>query len=387
MELSSTSSNGSLEHRLRIDQCGPETLSGRYLRRFWTPVAMLDDVAPGRAKPLTILGEAFTYYRGATGEPHVVAPLCPHRHVALSLGWVEDDCLRCVYHGWKYDADGQCVEQPAEDSSFARKVTIPSYPLRVMHGIVFAYLGPGEPPPFPRLAALECGGHYSASSYVRKTNFLNAVENNADWIHLNFVHGRSAFADRGANRELPTMTAEETVYGISGRAAYSDGKATRFHLLMPNASYLKVVHAGLEEPADHIAWRVPIDDWSHRSFIITRLETSGAELEHYLERKRDQERLQAALPPQDDVVDAILRGELHLDEVSQYRPDIVGIQDSAVMHTQPPIGEREPDRFGLSDIAVIKFRHLWIREIEALAEDRPTTTWDWSVEMMPELGV
>jgi 5,5'-dehydrodivanillate O-demethylase len=387
MELLSSLDDGSHGTQLRIDQCGPQTLSGRYLRRFWIPIAVLDDVQPGRAKDVHIMGEHFTYYRGATGKPHLVAQLCPHRHVQLSLGWVEDDCIRCMYHGWKFDASGQCVEQPAEFETFAGKVKMPSYPVRELHGLVFAYLGEGDPPPFPRLAPLERRGHFIPSSYIRETNFLNALENNADWIHLAFVHGRSGFADAGVNRELPTMSAEETEYGVAGTCSYSDGGKTKFFMLMPMASYLMIVAPDPSITLDHVAWRVPIDDHSHRSFIIGRLDLEGAPLERFLNQKKEQERLQALLLPARDTVDAILRGEMHLDEVSLERPDLVGIQDTAVMRTQPPIGDREQDQLGRSDIAVIKFRRLWFREIEALAAGQPTTEWDWSADMVAELGV
>jgi 5,5'-dehydrodivanillate O-demethylase len=80
---------------------GPGTLAGRYLRRFWQPVYVAADLPPGWAKPLRILGEDFTLYRGEGGTAHVVAFRCAHRGTQLSTGWVEGDCLRCFYHGWK----------------------------------------------------------------------------------------------------------------------------------------------------------------------------------------------------------------------------------------------------------------------------------------------
>src|SRR5687767_8435488 len=101
---------------------GPGTLAGRYLRMFWQPVCRAEDLPAGHAKPLHILGEDFTLYRGESGKPHLIAPRCAHRGTQLSTGWVEGDCVRCFYHGWKYDASGQCVEQPAEEAGFARKV-------------------------------------------------------------------------------------------------------------------------------------------------------------------------------------------------------------------------------------------------------------------------
>ncbi len=85
------------------------------------------------------------------------------------------------------------------------------------------------------------------STYVRHTNFLNAIENNADWIHLAFVHRRSSFNDAGVNRELPTIDAEETKYGIYGRCTYADGAETRYHILMPLGSFLPVLYNDVSE--------------------------------------------------------------------------------------------------------------------------------------------
>src|SRR6185369_3106058 len=101
---------------------GPGTLCGRYLRMFWQPVCRAGDIEPGRTKPIRIMGEDFTLYRGQEGTPHIVAFRCAHRGTQLSAAWVEGDDLRCYYHGWKYDASGQCIEQPAEVNPFCEKI-------------------------------------------------------------------------------------------------------------------------------------------------------------------------------------------------------------------------------------------------------------------------
>src|SRR5262249_19805122 len=115
---------------------GPGTLAGRFMRRFWQPVYLDRQLEPGHAKPIRIVGEDFTLYRGAGGVPHVVAFRCAPRGTQLSTGWVEGDCLRCFYHGWKYDGSGQCVEMPAEDPAFPPKVQIKSYPTREHLGLI-----------------------------------------------------------------------------------------------------------------------------------------------------------------------------------------------------------------------------------------------------------
>ena len=100
---------------------GPETLAGKYLRRFWQPVYCGHEILPGHAVPIRVMGENFTLYRGENGTPHLVGDRCAHRGTQLSVGWIEGDSIRCFYHGWKYDASGQCVEQPAEPKSFTSR--------------------------------------------------------------------------------------------------------------------------------------------------------------------------------------------------------------------------------------------------------------------------
>src|SRR5207302_10376505 len=93
--------------------------------------------------------------QGGRGQVHAVAFRCAHRGTQLSTGWVEGDDIRCFYHGWKYDGSGQCTEQPAEPEPFCSRIKIRSYPVHEYLGLVWAYLGEGEAPPFRRIAQLE----------------------------------------------------------------------------------------------------------------------------------------------------------------------------------------------------------------------------------------
>jgi 5,5'-dehydrodivanillate O-demethylase len=188
----------------------PGTLAGRYMRKFWHPVYRAEDLPPGWAKPIKIMGEQFTLYRGEEGTPHVVDFRCPHRQSTLAVGWVEGDCIRCRFHGWKFDGSGQCVEQPAEKEAFTEKVRIRSCPTEEYLGLIFVYFGADDPLPLPRYPDFEQDGLW-VETYVRPCNFLNNIEN--DPVHIPFTHKESEFFLRRP-REIPTVAQE--VFDVSG---------------------------------------------------------------------------------------------------------------------------------------------------------------------------
>ena len=124
VEQSRAAAIGSPRDAVDLVRTGPGTPGGRFMRRFWMAVHRGQDLAVGQAKPIRIMGEDFTLYRGRSGRAQVIDYRCPHRGAQMHLGWVEGDDIRCVYHGWKFDCSGQCLEQPAEEPGFARKVRL-----------------------------------------------------------------------------------------------------------------------------------------------------------------------------------------------------------------------------------------------------------------------
>src|SRR6266545_6043757 len=162
----------------------PGSLAGTFMRRFWHPIHRAEELRAGQAKPIEIMSERFTLYRDENGAPHVVDFRCPHRGTQLSAGWIEGDAIRCMYHGWKFNAAGQCIEQPAEEKSFAAKIRIRSCPTREYLGLIFVYFGADEPPPLPRYPDFEKDTLW-AETYTRPCNYVNNLEN--DPIHIPFT--------------------------------------------------------------------------------------------------------------------------------------------------------------------------------------------------------
>lgn len=352
---------------------GPGTLAGRFLKTFWTPVACLDDVRPGRAKPLTIIGERYTYYRGEDGAPHLVGFYCAHRSTQMSTGWVEGDEIRCFYHGWKYDGSGRCIEQPAEDATFASKVSIGGYPVRSYLGFVYAYLGEGDPPPFPYLRVFEGPGHLLPRSFVRHSNYFNGLENACDQLHVNFVHKNSEFTEAGMSREIPRIEAVETEYGMRRNVYFSDGNDRVGHTIMPTTSIVTIYDRTVGH-IQHLSYRIPIDDTSHVSFTNDIIDVDDATWESFLEKGRERRRAVAELPSYSETIDRVLRGELHLDDLLD-RPDIINLQDDVALASQPPVGSRPMDRLGRSDAQIILLRKIYSREMLALDAGQPLKAW------------
>ena len=175
-----------------MEEVGPGTPAGRYLRRFWQPVMRVRDLPKGKAKPIEIMSEKFTIYRGEDGTSHMVAFRCPHRGTQMSLGWVEGNSIRCRYHGWRYEGSGRCVEQPNEDRPFCDKVTLPTYPTREYLGLIFAYLGDGEPPAFRLLPDMDRPGVIVTDPVeVVPCSYWNKLDN--DHGHIPWVHRATAY--------------------------------------------------------------------------------------------------------------------------------------------------------------------------------------------------
>ena len=217
-----------IETLIDLYRTEPGSLAGRYLRSFWQPVYRAKDLPAGEAVPLRIMSEDFTLYRGQTGAAHVVAFRCAHRGAQLSAGWVEDDCIRCFYHGWKYEASGQCVEQPGEDESFKTKIKIRSYPTEEYLGLIFTFLGDGAPPLFPRYSDLDAGGIVDVLlSEEWPCNYFNRLDNLGDPVHVPFTH-RESRSRIGIDVVVPDqLIAEENDVGIKLQRKLAAGKAKR----------------------------------------------------------------------------------------------------------------------------------------------------------------
>ncbi|MXY59420.1 MAG: Rieske 2Fe-2S domain-containing protein, partial [Chloroflexi bacterium] len=167
---------------------------GELLRRFWHPVLLSSELPKPDCPPVRVrlMGERLVAFRDTSGRVGLLAERCPHRRASLFFGRNEENGLRCIYHGWKYDIDGRCVDMPSEPagSNFASKVRTTGYPCRETNGVVFAYLGPPELQ--PELPGIEWIGLPEGHVYVTKryefANWVQGLEGGIDSCHSNFLH-------------------------------------------------------------------------------------------------------------------------------------------------------------------------------------------------------
>jgi 5,5'-dehydrodivanillate O-demethylase len=345
------------------------------LRRYWHPVIYSYELRPGQLMPLKLLNENFTLYRGESGEPYIVGFHCAHRKTQLSLGWVEDENVRCFYHGWMFDGAGQCVAQPAEPSEFCEKVRIPRYYAEEYLGMIFAYVGEGSPPPLPRYAEFEYLDRVEPSeeSFVRACNWFQGVENGADPVHALFVHIRGE--RDGRRRRFPVPEFRELDAGVY---VARDGRTTG-GIVFPNVHpFTKVIDDPRIElgPLPTLVWEVPIDDETHRQIGVQKL---PAPMDDPLIRNYHQLRAEryARYESAAELSAAVLAGNRFRQDVDTSRTHAFTFEDDLAQVGQGHIEDRRGERLGRTDAGVILVRKMWQGELRKLASDQPLREWRW----------
>src|SRR5687768_15938494 len=182
------------EQNQTLTRIGPGTAMGEVMRRYWVPALLSWELAEPDCPPVEVrlLGEELVAFRASDGTAALIDAACPHRRVNLFWGRNEENGLRCVYHGWKFDCEGKCVDMPSEpaESNFKDKVRIPAYPTYEVGGVVWCYMGPPEKKPAPPLFSWTQvpAERRSMSKVWQQCNWLQALEGGIDNVHSTFLH-------------------------------------------------------------------------------------------------------------------------------------------------------------------------------------------------------
>jgi len=346
---------------------GAGTQGGELLRRYWHPVAVAGELTEDKPiRQVTILGEKLVVFRLPLkpGEREsdvrygLVAERCRHRLASLSFGRVDEDGIRCVYHGWKYALDGRCIEQPAEPagSQYKNEIQQPAYVVRKLAGLLFAYMGPAPRPILPRwdVLAHEDGRRWTVIESVMECNWLQPTENSVDPAHVFWLHGALTSPDvlKVAAPQITTQYDEkhdfiEFEYGIikerttPGRAPSDPPFVARHPLIFPTTLRLAEVDYGHAESAGSfrhsLQIRVPIDDTHTRVyrvyFVPSRTFRSPNDID----------------PPFEYCA---LKGP------DGYDLTVLTAQDAMAWESQGGVTDRTLEHLGVSDMGIVMLRKM-----------------------------
>lgn len=280
-------------YRRELTEVGAGTPMGELLRRYWHPVGLAAD-ACGTPKQVRVLGEDLILFRDGRGRAGLVHPRCAHRGASLYYGKVEEQGIRCCYHGWLWDAEGHCLEQPCEPGGGARRDRFrqPWYPVEERYGLVFAYLGPpSRKPVLPRYDCLEELGEGEfietddssiggGGPQLIPCNWLQHWENVVDPFHVPVLHGSFSGAqfvkEMGVMPEVEFSATPRGVKVVSKRAR-EDGRLHRrvTEVVMPTLRVVPNPRVAKYGRVESIGWVLPIDDTSFRIYVAGRVTEKG----------------------------------------------------------------------------------------------------------------
>lgn len=355
------------EQNQRLTRVGPGTPGGELLRRYWQPLCPAAEISADKPKKrIRIMGEKLLVFRDGEGRISCVEEFCKHRGASLYYGYIEECGIRCCYHGWMYDAQGRCIEQPFEPKASRLKdgIRLRSYPVQALGGLLFVYMGPdpARAPLLPRWDVLvrEDGRREIKMFPTHECNWLQIQENTADSTHTFFLHGvmdqqlglKHPFAPyyRRPIEKLEFSTCE---WGIDKVIVYGGEvpeTEIRPPLIFPNI--LRIPNG----PMEVMHWRVPIDDASTRIAFVAFTPARDASV-----RTAEGDPIPYVYLPAMKTTD----GEYDLKTFFS--------QDQMAQESQGAIYDRANENLGVSDRGIVLFRKMLLEQIERVERGEDPT--------------
>jgi phthalate 4,5-dioxygenase oxygenase subunit len=374
-----------------ITRVGPGTPMGELMRRYWQPVLLSWEVAEPDSDPVRvrILGEDLVAFRDTSGRVGLISEWCPHRLTSMFLGRNEENGLRCVYHGWKFDVHGQCTDMPNEPAEFdfKQKVKMPAYPTVEKGGIIWAYMGPADQrPPDPAFEfTTQPETHRFASKVIQESNWLQALEGGIDSVHSSFLHRKFGAGDASglgglrAEAMSSRLDVEPTDYGYryASVRAVPGGQLNyvrTYHYVMP---HVQIRAAQLRADGSHDKFKIAGHHWVPIDDHTTMVWNWGYSLDAPLTQAEKEERSIGNGPA--DVDQKTFRSmrnagnDWMIDRHVQRTQTFTGIeginaQDRAVQEAMGPVVNRSMEHLGQTDRAVIMARRMLLEAAKAVAD-------------------
>jgi 5,5'-dehydrodivanillate O-demethylase len=338
-----------------LTRVGPGTPCGEMLRRYWWPIGFSELVTEKQSPTkVRLLGEDFVLFRDGARRLGLVELHCSHRGTSLEFGRVEDQGIRCCYHGWLYDMAGRCLEQPAEpaESTFKDRIRHPAYKAQEIAGFIFAYLGPDPAPLLPRYDLfLEENGERVIGAGTEYCNWLQRAENSVDQTHLVALHAPE-YPQMALKR--PEVGWQKTVYGAKITMHVPGiSKPKHSHWVFPSHTRHTTARKG-RVPDHAIRFRVPTDDTTTKTFWLRFTPNDEANRGRPLRLK--------TVGFEDDKPGIYTRVDDGWWGIASHD------QDRVAQESQGEIYDRTREHLGASDEGVILLRQTVKESIEAVRQ-------------------
>jgi phenylpropionate dioxygenase-like ring-hydroxylating dioxygenase large terminal subunit len=385
----------SIEDNELLTRTNPGTPMGELVRRYWIPALLSQEIATPDCPParVKLLGEQLVAFRDTQGRIGLIGEHCAHRGTSLFFGRNEECGLRCVYHGWKYDVEGNVVETPAEPaaSDFGKKLRHVAYPTREANGVIYGYLGPGDKIPlFPNYEWTQVP---LESSYVTKCllecNYLQGLEGECDSSHLSFLH-RTFINERNQtlykSDTAPVYETEDTDFGVrlvATRNAENQHYVRFSALVLPVYGCVPAGRATNELEGYEIHTYVPADDTHCWRYDIGFRRDRAVRDEEVHRRKQIN-------PDYSKIRNA--RNNYLQDRRMQKSVNFTGIEDflnhdACATESMGAIFDRSKEHLGVSDKAVIAVRKRLLGAVKGLQQgiEPPHLVFEQSRNWFPHI--
>ncbi|NMG65405.1 Rieske 2Fe-2S domain-containing protein [Azoarcus indigens] len=379
----------SAEQNDLITRVGPEAPAGKLLRRYWQPVALTDELAGERpVRAVRLMGQDFVLFRDEKGELGMLDRDCPHRGADLAYGRLEGGGLRCPFHGWLFDTKGTCLETPAEPvgSKLCTRIKQSAYPVVEKSGIIFAYLGEGEPPAFPEFDCFVApDSHVFAFKGLFECNWLQALEVGIDPAHASYLHrffedestdesygkqfrGASADSQIPITKVLreydrPEIKVDSTDYGLRLTTLRELNENTT-HVRVTNVVFPQAFVIPMSSEMTISQWHVPVDDHNCYWYAIFTSFTGPVNKEQMREQRLKLYELPDYTSRQNK------RNNYGYSVAEQNTQTYTGmgmdinVHDQWAIESQGTIQDRTREHLGTTDKGIIAYRRILVDAIE-----------------------
>lgn len=371
-----------------ITETSEGTSAGTLLRRYWQPIALIEELDRQRpVRAVKVMGRELVLFRDSSGQLGLLDRDCPHRGADLAFGRLEPQGLRCLFHGWLFDREGKCLDTPAEPagSQLCTRVKQRAYPVVERNGMIFGFLGEGEPPAFPELDCfIAPDTHVFAFKGFLDCNWLQALEVGLDPAHASYLHRFFEDADASANygrqfratsadsdvpmtrvlREYdrPQIRVEDSDTGLRIFALRELGEG-RTHVRVTNLLFPQAFVIPLSAEMTITQWHVPVDDEKCYWYAMFTSFTTPVNKDEMRRQRLQVYTLPDYMPRVGRFNDYGFNHEEQLMKTYTGMGEDINVHDQWAVESQGRIQDRTREHLGTSDKAIVAFRMLLLDQL------------------------